>query len=105
MTTQTSHPLVRLYRRDFENKDDLEEFMSAVNWIQDRISAVSMKYQAFRIEEAPLSMYEVWHYPDEQTMAWVQQAMEGAVAIPRKFKLKTMSETLRLEHEFDCDEG
>ncbi len=103
--TNIALPLIRLYERQFSNLADKDEFILAIDWIKDRISSVNMEYQVHQSENDPLLIYEIWFYPDEQSMEWVQQAMESAAAVPRKFDLKTTSDTLKLITGFSVQEG
>lgn len=98
-------PLIRLYQRQFSNHSDKEEFIAAIDWIKDRISSVNMEYQVHQSQTDPLLLFEIWYYPDEETMEWVQQAMEGATALPRKFELHTTSDTLKRITGFSVQEA
>lgn len=100
-----SYPLIRLYERQFSNPADKDEFIHAIEWIKGRISSVQMEYQIHQSETDPLRLYEIWFYPDEQTMEWVQQAMEGALAVPRKFDLKTSADTLTFIKGFAVEDN
>jgi len=103
--TDQNYPLIRHYEREFTSIADTDEFIAAIDWIKDRIMAVNMRYQLFVSEQNPLKIYEIWSYPDEMTMQWVQQAMEGATAIPKKFSVTTRADTLHLKAGFEVEEG
>jgi hypothetical protein len=51
-----------------------------------------------------LVVFEVWEYPDEDAMEWVQASMEGATAIPRKFKMQTEIHTASVKAAIDLKE-
>ncbi len=95
-TSSDNHHIARLYRRIFSYEEDIREFRKAVGWIKDRITAATMTYHLYQNADEPLILYELWTYPDEETMQWVQSSMENAAVIPRKFTLETVSETLTL---------
>lgn len=86
----------RLYRRYFKSAADVEEFIEAAELITERVSAVNMRYQLIQSLEDPCLIFEIWTYPDEKTMRWVQAAMEAASVIPRKFGPETEIWTSRV---------
>ena len=81
--------IARIYKRNFTKTADVNEFLQAVSWIKDRLSAVDVKYRLYQCDDDPLTIFEIWEYPDEDAMEWVQQSMEGASAIPRRFEMTT----------------
>ena len=74
--------LARIYVRQFKNADDAAAFITASHVISERISAVDVKYRLYQIQDDPTILYEIWEYPDDDSMKWVQSSMEGAT--PKK---------------------
>ena len=100
----TKPNLARIYKRNFASQTDVSEFLSAVELIQDRLTAVDVKYRLYHCTEDPLIIFEIWEYPDEDAMEWVQSSMEGASAIPRRFKMKTEIYTADVRAAIDIQE-
>lgn len=96
--------LARIYQRQFKSQADAQAFIEAAALIEDRISAVDMKYRLYQSDEDPLLVYELWEYPDEDAMEWVKSSMEGASAIPRRFSPETTSVTLTVKAAIDKTE-
>lgn len=96
--------IARIYKRTFENETDISEFLEAVSWIPDRLSAVDVKYRLYQCDEDPKVIFEIWEYPDEDAMEWVQQSMEGASAVPRKFQMKTEIWSTTVRAALDMEE-
>ena len=85
--------IVRIYQRHFKSSTDAAAFIESAALIEDRISAVDMRYRLYQSDEDPLVIFEIWEYPDEDAMEWVQASMEGASAVPRRFSPETVSTT------------
>ena len=81
--------IARIYQREFKTPADAEAFIEATHLFEGRISAVDMSYRLYQSDENPCHIIEIWEYPDEESMEWVQSSMEGAVAIPRRFNPET----------------
>ena len=81
--------IARIYKREFTSQIDAQEFINAVGLISERLTAVDVKYRLHQCDDNPLIIFEIWEYPDEDAMEWVQASMEGASAVPRKFSPKT----------------
>ena len=96
--------LARLYKRRFNSSLDVTEFTKAAELIQDRLTAVDMKYRLYHCTEDPLVIFELWEYPDVDAMEWVQSSMEGAVALPRKFDAQTEVKALAVKVAIDIEE-
>ena len=96
--------LARIYKRVFTQQADVTAFLSAVSLIEDRLTAVDVKYRLYHCDEDPLVLFEVWEYPDEDAMAWVQSSMEGASAVPRRFKMSTEIYTATVKASLDLEE-
>jgi len=96
--------IARIYKRTFENETDISEFLEAVSWIPDRLSAVDVKYRLYQCDDDPKVIFEIWEYPDEDAMEWVQQSMEGASAVPRKFQMKTEIWSTTVRAALDMEE-
>lgn len=100
----TKPSLARIYKRAFASRADVSSFMTAVELINDRLVAVNVKYRLYHCKEDPLVLFEIWEYPDEEAMEWVQSSMEGAVAIPRRFKMTTEVFTADVKAAIDISE-
>lgn len=96
--------LARMYKRTFNNTLDVAEFSSAVTLIRDRLTAVDVKYRLYQSTEDPLVLFELWEYPNTDSMEWVQSSMEGASVIPRKFDVETEIYTLAVKTVIDVEE-
>ena len=96
--------IARIYKRTFENETDISEFLEAVSWIPDRLSAVDVKYRLYQCDEDPKVIFEIWEYPNEDAMEWVQQSMEGASAVPRKFQMNTEIWSTTVRAALDMEE-
>ena len=96
--------IARIYKRSFTSSSDVAAFISAVALIEDRLSAVDVKYRLYHCDEDPLVLFEIWEYPDEDAMEWVQSSMEGATAIPRRFSVETESFTATVKAAIDIEE-
>jgi len=97
-------PLARIYVRNFKNAADAKAFVEAAKVIEDRISAVELRYRLYQCAEDPAIIYEIWEYPDEDSMLWVQSSMEGATVIPRTLDPTTKAVTAHLVRAFDFAE-
>jgi hypothetical protein len=86
----------RLYCRVFQSAADANEFITTAELVRERVSPVTIRYQVIQSLEDPRTVFEIWSYPDEETMRWVQAAMEGATAVPRKFAPQTTVWTSRI---------
>lgn len=96
--------LARIYQRQFKSQADADAFIEAAALIEDRISAVDMKYRLYQSDDDPLMVTEIWEYPDEDAMTWVQSSMEGASAVPRRFSPETTSITATVKVAIDKSE-
>ena len=96
--------IARIYHRRFKSVTDANAFIDAAALIEDRISAVDMRYRLYQSDEDPLIIYEVWEYPDEDAMEWVQGSMEGASAVPRRFSPETNLTTASVKVSIDKSE-
>ena len=96
--------LARIYVRQFKNADDAAAFIAASHVISERISAVDVKYRLYQIQDDPTMLYEIWEYPDEDSMQWVQSSMEGATTIPRALNPDTQIFTTQIYTQFESDE-
>ena len=96
--------LARIYVRHFKNADDAAAFINASTVVSERISAVDVKYRLYQLQDDPTILYEIWEYPDDDSMKWVQSSMEGATVIPRTLNPKTTAYTATVANAFDCEE-
>ena len=96
--------IARIYQRQFKTALDAQNFIESAQLIDDRVTAVDMRYRLYQSDEDPLQIFEIWEYPDEDAMEWVQTSMEGAVAIPRRFSPETQSFTASLKVDIEKSE-
>ncbi|MGC6519944.1 MAG: hypothetical protein ACON37_07965 [Candidatus Puniceispirillaceae bacterium] len=75
--------IARIYKRVFSSEADANAFLEAVPVIESRLTAVDVKYRLYHCDNDPLVMFEIWEYPDEDAMEWVQSSMEGRPAVAR----------------------
>lgn len=98
------HKLARIYHRKFKTVADAESFLNATKLVTGRISAVDATYRVYHSTEDPTILFEIWEYPDEDSMQWVQSSMEGATTIPRALNPDTQIFTTQLYTQFESDE-
>ena len=96
--------IARIYQRVFKTPTDAAAFIESAALIEDRISAVDMRYRLYQSDEDPLMVFEIWEYPDEDAMEWVQSSMEGASIVPRRFNPETISTTASVKIAIDKSE-
>ena len=96
--------IVRIYQREFKSATDATAFIEAAELIEERITAVDMRYRLYQSDDNPLHIFEIWEYPDEDAMEWVQASMEGAVAVPRRFSPETKLTTAQVKVAIDKSE-
>lgn len=96
--------ITRIYQRSFKTATDAKNFIEAAKLIDERVSAVDMHYRLYQSDDDPTIIFEIWEYPDEDAMEWVQASMEGAVAIPRRFSPETQSFTASLKVDIEKSE-
>ena len=96
--------IARIYQREFKTPTDAAAFIETAELIEGRISAVDMRYRLYQSDENPCHIFEIWEYPDEESMEWVQASMEGAVAIPRRFNPETELTAAKIKVAIDKSE-
>ena len=96
--------IARIYKRQFTSTSNVTDFIDAVAIIKDRLSAVDVKYRLYHCDDDPLVVFEIWEYPDEDAMEWVQASMEGATAIPRRYTMETEAFTATVKAAIDLEE-
>ena len=96
--------IARIYKRTFASETDVANFLEAVAIIESRLTAVDVKYRLYHCDDDPLVLFEVWEYPDEDAMEWVQSSMEGATAVPRRFQIETEVFTTTVKAAIDLEE-
>ncbi|MCE2517653.1 MAG: hypothetical protein J4F41_07455 [Alphaproteobacteria bacterium] len=75
--------IARLYIRKFKSPDNVERMVGTVDThVMSRISAVTASLLVYVPKDAPNHMVELWEYPDEDSMQWVRQSLQGATVIP-----------------------
>ena len=96
--------IARIYQRTFKTHDDAQAFIDATKIVEERVSAVDARYRVYQLRENPLILFEIWEYPDHDSMEWVQASMEGAGAVPRAFNPETVSYTADIAVAYDFEE-
>ena len=96
--------IARIYKRVFATEVDAKAFVESVPVIESRLTAVDVKYRLYHCDDDPLVMFEIWEYPDEDAMEWVQSSMEGAAAVPRRFSVETEVFTTTVKAAIDIHE-
>jgi hypothetical protein len=96
--------IARIYKRTFSAQTDVDAFLDAIAVIESRLSAVDAKYRVYHCDDNPLVLFEIWEYPDEDAMEWVQSSMEGASAVPRRFNIETEVFTTTVKAAIDIEE-
>ncbi|MGC6454664.1 MAG: hypothetical protein ACON31_12240 [Candidatus Puniceispirillaceae bacterium] len=96
--------IARIYKRVFSSEADANAFLEAVPVIESRLTAVDVKYRLYHCDNDPLVMFEIWEYPDEDAMEWVQSSMEGAAAVPRRFSVETAVLTTTVKAAIDIED-
>ena len=96
--------IARIYQREFKSQTDVANFIESAQLIEERVTAVDMRYRLYQSDDNPLVIYEMWEYPDEEAMEWVQASMEGASAIPRRFSPETIATTASVKISIDKSE-
>ena len=75
--------IARLYIRKFIAAENVERMIGTVEThVMSRISAVAASLLVYVPNSAPNHMAELWEYPDEDSMLWVRQSLQGATVIP-----------------------
>lgn len=96
--------IARIYKRTFAVAADVAAFLEAVAVIESRLTAVDVKYRLYHCDDNPLVLFEIWEYPDEDAMEWVQSSMEGATVVPRRFQIETEIFTTTVKAAIDIEE-
>lgn len=94
----------RIYRREFTEPSDVETFVNSLPIIRQRIAGAKLRLRLHRCVENPLVIFEIWEYPDEDTMEWVQQSLEGATKGAPTLAMSNISNTARTCAAMDLDE-
>ena len=75
--------IARLYFRTFKKPEMVQRMLGTVDThVMNRIAAVTASLLVYVANHKPNVMVELWEYPDEDSMAWVRQSMQGATVIP-----------------------
>lgn len=96
--------IARIYKRTFTSATDVAAFLESVAIIETRLTAIDVKYRVYHCDDNPLILFEIWEYPNEDAMEWVQSSMEGAAVVPRRFKLETEIFTTTVKAVIDIEE-
>ena len=94
----------RIYRREFSNPADVETFINSVQVIEKRISSATLRLRLHQCSENPLVIFEIWEYPDEDTMEWVRQSLEGATSGAPTLAMASESYTAKVRSAMDLEE-
>jgi len=104
MTDAKKQKIMRLYERQFENERDKQAFMDSTTRLEVRLSAVDISFRLYQSENQPLTLIEIWFYPDADTMNWVRSIIDRNSALLTQFNTKTRSDTFELARFFDICE-
>lgn len=75
--------IARLYFRTFKQSDMVQRMLGTIDThVMNRIAAVTASLMVYVPNDHPNQMVELWEYPDEDSMLWVRQSMQGATVIP-----------------------
>ena len=75
--------IARLYFRTFKQPEMVRRMLGTIDThVMGRISAVTASLLVYSCQDDPCQMVELWEYPDEDSMDWVRQSMQGATVIP-----------------------
>ena len=75
--------IARLYLRTFKHPEMVQRMLGTIDThVMHRIAAVTASLLVYVPSERPDQMIELWEYPDEESMLWVRQSMQGATVIP-----------------------
>ena len=96
--------LARIYIRKFKSTDDATAFIHVAKVVNERISAVDVRYRLYHPQEDPTTLYKIWEYPDDDSMKWVQSSMEGVTGLPHALAAETNVFTADVAWAFDCEE-
>jgi len=96
--------LARIYHRKFKTAEDANSFLNATKLVTERISAVDAIYRVYHVTDDPTTLFEIWEYPDEDAMQWVQSSMQGATTIPRALNPETTIFNAEIFTQFTSEE-
>jgi hypothetical protein len=96
--------IARIYKRTFTSAADVASFLESIAIIKSRLTAVDVKYRVYHCDDNPLILFEIWEYPDEDAMEWVQSSMEGAAVVPRRFQMETEIFTTTVKAAIDIED-
>lgn len=97
----------RLYIRRFQQASHVIRLLGTVEThVKGRIAAVTASLACYVPNNDPATMIELWEYPDESSMQWVQQSLQGATVIPDAMLPENEIHTLDLvlSHNADWDD-
>ena len=104
MSDAEKQKIIRLYERQFENEQDKQAFIESTSRLEVRLSAVDISFRLYQSESQPLTLIEIWFYPDTDTMNWVRSIVDRSSALLTQFNTKTRSDTFELCRYFDVCE-
>ena len=85
----------RLYIRRFQQAGHVVRLLGTVEThVKGRVAAVTASLACFVPTSDPTVMIELWEYPDEESMQWVRQSLQGATGSPMPCCRKTKSTLL-----------
>lgn len=94
----------RLYIRTFVSAENVERLIGTVEThVMNRISAVTASLMVMASKDHPNIMVELWEYPDEDSMHWVRQSLQGATVIPDAMLPENEIHTLELAASHNAD--
>ena len=94
----------RLYIRRFQEPAHVVRLLGTVDThVKGRVSAVTASLCCYVPVDDPNIMVEVWEYPDEDSMSWVRQSLQGATVIPDAMLPENEIHTLDLAVSHNAD--
>lgn len=94
----------RLYLRTFKTPEMVTRMLGTVEThVKGRVAAVTASLYCYVPEQHPNVMVELWEYPDEDSMHWVRQSLQGATVIPDKMLPENEIHNLECVLSFNAD--
>ena len=96
--------IARLYYRKFRAAEHVDRMFGTIEThVNNRIVAVTASLIFLRPHEHQATMLELWEYPDEDSMHWVRQSLQGATVIPDAMLPENTIHTLNCIYSHNAD--
>ena len=94
----------RFYIRRFQQSSHVARLLGTVEThVKGRVAAVTASLCCYVPLDDPNTMVEFWEYPDEESMHWVRQSLQGATVIPDAMLPENEIHTLDLVFSHNAD--